>query len=268
MKEEIYPLIWNLCEVKNRGTCLENGRTIPPRAAWIVRTLEMLGIRYELDPWEEGGTLCWNVYVSGRGQSPLALMAHHDIVNPRSDNANDNSASIINLIALKLLRPEVELIFTDGEEVGGWGARRWAGLVQEGLRSRPEWVLNLELTGKGGESFFIGDDKEGPLKGYLVGEHGAATLRVPFNDSVVLRREGIDSCVINPLPIDENGRFETWRLARCHSLQDTVDEVSTEDMRLFVERVLVPIVDRWPKSSRLSRSLAKIKKFFGFFSQI
>jgi len=246
-EKEIYERLKDFCEVRNAGPCFLNGETLTPRLGWIVGLLEELGIPYELDSWHEGRTRLWNLYVYSVEQRPIVIMAHHDIVNPMSENANDNSASVINAIALRLKRPEVSLVITDGEEVGGLGAKRYAGLVLDGRLPRPVWVLNLELTGRGGKSWFIGDDVEGPLKSYLLSKHGAETVDVPFNDSVVMRRHGIDSCVINPLPKDEHGEFELWRLRRCHSLKDTFAEVSTLEMREFVEQVLVPIVDRWPK---------------------
>jgi len=261
MKEEIYEQIGSLCKAKNLGTSYRNTDKPTPRVQWIETLLQRLGLDYELDEWHRNsGQRCWNIYIHSVVESPIVIMAHHDIVNPASDNANDNSASIINAVATKLQRPEVMVVLTDGEEVGGLGAARYAKLVLSGLLPRPVWVLNFELTGRGGKSWFIGDNIEGPLKRYLVEEHGAELVSVPFNDSVIMRREGIDSCVINPLPKDERGEFELWRLGVCHSLADTVDEVSPVEMKEFVEEVVLPIIDGW-KRPTIGR-WAKIREWF------
>ena len=262
--EKIYHRLEEFCRVRNEGTAHHNGTKPTPRVEWILSLLEELGIEYELDEWVvTTERRMWNIYLHSKETQPLALMAHHDIVNPDSDNANDNSASVINAIAAKLERPDLLVVLTDGEEIGGAGAARYARLVLDRRLARPLWVLNLELTGRGGKSYFIGDDIEGPLKSYLLDRHRAEVVNVPFNDSVTLRRHGIDSVVINPLPKDEHGEFELWRLGHCHTAKDTLEEVSFADMQEFVEGVLIPIVDGWsrPKTGAWHR-------LFGWLSKI
>ena len=92
----------------------------------------------------------YNIILSGN--SDKFVVAHHDIVNPNSDNANDNSCSVINALAIKKLRPEVNVVILDGEEPGGIGSTRLAERIKNG-DFRCRWVLNLELTGKGGKNF-------------------------------------------------------------------------------------------------------------------
>jgi hypothetical protein len=264
MEKKIYSRLEEFCRVRNEGTALRNGTKPTPRVLWIASLLEELGIEYELDEWVVNTERrMWNLYLHSGETQPLTIMAHHDIVNPDSDNANDNSASVINAIAAKLERPDLLVVLTDGEEIGGLGAARFARLVLERRLPRPAWVLNLELTGRGGKSYFIGDDIEGPLKRYLLDRHGAETVDVPFNDSVTLRRHGIDSVVINPLPKDKHGEFELWRLRRCHTAKDTLDEVSFVDMQEFVESVLLPIVDGWPRAKT-----GTWHRIFGWLSKI
>ena len=78
-------------------------------------------------------------------------------------------------------------------------------------------------------------------------------VRTPFNDSVTFRRNGIDSCVINPLPPTDNGEISQVKwdegvylnfklLFNCHSPKDTLDTISPEDMKEFVEEVVIPIL--------------------------
>ena len=58
------------------------------------------------------------------GSSDKFVVAHHDIVNKDSDNANDNSCSVINALMIKKLRPEVNVVILDGEEFGGIGSNQ------------------------------------------------------------------------------------------------------------------------------------------------
>jgi hypothetical protein len=79
------------------------------------------------------------------------------LLNARIDNANDNSASVINVIATKKLRPNVHAVIVDGEEYGGIGESYIDKQIKKGNFGNIDWVLNFELTGKGGKRFFIGD---------------------------------------------------------------------------------------------------------------
>jgi len=90
----------------------------------------------------------FNIYI--KGSSDKMIMAHHDVMNVKSDNCNDNSASVINAIACKTLMPELNVAITDGEETGGIGASRAAEKINEGVFGNIEFVLNFELTALGG----------------------------------------------------------------------------------------------------------------------
>jgi hypothetical protein len=187
-----------------------------------------------------------------RGTSNRMVVAHHDIVNPDTDNANDNSASVINAIMIKKLMPEITVVLLDGEEVGGWGSQRCSELINDGFFGDIEWVLNLELTGKGGKYFFIGN-YPGKLTDHIKSIFDCPIIQTPFNDSVTFRRNGIDSVVINPLPPtkdgevsgvkwDENTYLDFKLLFNCHRPTDTLDTISPDDMKEFVEEVVIPIL--------------------------
>lgn len=197
-----------------------------------------------------------------KGTSNKMVVAHHDIVNPNSDNANDNSCSVINAIALKKLKPEINVCLLDGEEVGGIGSKRVSDQINAGYFGKIKWVLNFELTGKGGKNFFIGN-YPGELFNLIVQKFDPPITQTPFNDSVIFRENGIDSCVINPLPPkkvekEESGRFNGGSgyniitkdgvvldhslLFNCHSTEDSLSTISPEDMKEFVEEVAIKIV--------------------------
>lgn len=242
----IYNEIYSFCKVKNKGHFLTNTAEMPtPRVQFIIELLEQESIPYDLNMFRttrgDGTALFgWNVILMG--SSDRMVIAHHDIVNPDSDNANDNSCSVINAIALKKLLPELHVVIVDGEEFGGIGSQHLSNQINEGYYNDIQWVLNLELTGRGGKSFFIDASPNGPLRGRILELFpDTPALPVPFNDSIILRSNGIDSLNINPLPLNEEGKLDTAILYLCHSLEDSVDKISVEDMKEFVEEVLVQI---------------------------
>lgn len=240
---DIYNKIYEFCKVKNAGSMFRNGtESITPRAMFIIDLITDLNLDYELDIFDiNEENKGYNIILTG--SSNRWVTAHHDIVNPNSDNANDNSCSVINAIALKLLVPEINIAIIDGEEYGGQGSQRLSDTINAGKYGDVEWILNLELTGKGGKDFFIGAGGRNTVLGQRVIEmFECDILSVPFNDSMIFRRNQLDSIVINPVPRKEDGTLDTSLLWNCHSMADSVDTISPDDMKIFTEEVLVPIV--------------------------
>jgi hypothetical protein len=245
----MYNKIYDFCKAKNAGLIYRNGHDLTPRVIFIVELLKELGLQYEIDrfPVNEEST-GFNIIL--KGSSTKMVTAHHDIVTPNIDNANDNSASVINAIATKLLVPELNVVLLDGEEVGGLGSDRLSEMINASEFGTIDWILNLELTGRGGSTFFIGN-YPGPLSDHIRGIFDCPIINTPFNDSVIFRKNGIDSVVINPLPILNEGTSQVkWGeeyldfslLHNCHHPTDSLDTISVDDMKEFVERVIVPIV--------------------------
>jgi len=109
------------------------------------------------------------------------------------------------------------------------------------------------LTVKGGKYFFI-VDYPGPLSDKIKSIFDCPVVKTPFNDSVRMRAKGIDSTVINPLPPSPNGEktevqfndgtyLDFSILFNCHSNKDSLDKISTSDMKEFVEEVVLKIID-------------------------
>lgn len=273
----MYNKIYDFCKIRNKGNCLQNGLYPTPRVEFLIDLIDELGIEYELDEFKDNetktrskwsltndddynddapGNNFYNIILPG--SSNRMVVAHHDVANPAIDNANDNSASCINAIALKRLVPSLHVVLLDGEELGGYGSKRLAKHINAGYHGSIEWVLNLELTGIGGDLFFIGD-YPGPLSNHILSLFDCPVFRTPFNDSVTLRRAGIDSTVINPLPVRPVGKpsskfidpvimngqeLDVDLLMNCHRPADSVDKISIEDMKIFVEKVLYTIVTK------------------------
>lgn len=245
----MYNTIYEFCKVRNIGNIYHNTDIPTPRVQFLVDLCKSEQIDFELDKFKVQNTFGYNLIL--RGTSTKMVVAHHDIVNPDIDNANDNSASIINAIALKKLLPEINVVLLDGEERGGLGSQRLSDRINAGDFGKIDWVLNLELTGRGGKHFFIGN-YPGKLTDHIKSIFDCPVTNTPYNDSVTLRKNGIDSVVINPLPPLKEGTSNVkWNdntyldfslLYNCHSKKDSLDTISVEDMREFVEEVLLKIM--------------------------
>jgi hypothetical protein len=234
----IYNEIYSFCEAKNTFRYSKDGIEQTERLKFLLDLLDRKGLNYELDTFEYDEELFLTNIIL-KGSSNKWVVAHYDIVNPESDNANDNSCSVINAIALKLKNPSINVALLDGEEppILGGGSQR---LCDNTLGSNVDFVLNLELSGKGGESFFIGNyDTE--LCDMLVEEFDCPTIDVPFNDAIVFIENGYNSTVINPLPKDDLEKMDLSLLYHCHSVKDSLSTIDTNDMRLFVDNVLMKI---------------------------
>jgi hypothetical protein len=247
----MYSKIYDFCKVRNEGSIYYNDPQIPTnRVIFLLKLLKSESIDYELDIFPYSDTSAYNIIL--KGTSNKMVVAHHDIVNPRTDNANDNSASVINAIMIKKLRPDMNVVILDAEEVGGYGSKRVSEQIKSGYFGNIDWVLNLELTGKGGKNFFIGN-YPGRLQNHIVKLFNCPIVDTPFNDSVIFRKNGIDSCVINPLPILENGKkshikfgdnfLDHSLLFNCHTNKDSIETIDTSDMKEFVEDVVLKIID-------------------------
>ena len=245
----MYNKIYDFCKVRNIGGTYSNSNKPTPRVQFLMQLLESEGMDYELDIYQSRGNTCYNIIL--KGNSDRMVVAHHDIVNPNIDNANDNSASVINAIMIKKLKPEINVVLLDGEECGGLGSQRVSDQINDGYFNTIDWVLNLELTGKGGKYFFIGN-YPGRLSDHIKSIFDCPITNTPYNDSVTFRKNGIDSVVINPIPPLSEGKSSVkWNddtyldfsmLYNCHSSKDTISTISVDDMKEFVEDVVIKIL--------------------------
>ena len=246
----MYSKMSEFCKVKNKGIAYENGLEETPRVKWLVKLLKSNNIEFIIDKWGSNTNKFYNIILPGT--SGKFITAHHDIVNPKSDNANDNSASVINAIMTKINSPSTTVILLDGEEIGGRGSQRASEKINSGEYGNCNWVLNFELTGKGGSNFFIGN-YDNDLSNHIKNIFNCPTFQTPFNDSTVFNRNGIVSTVINPLPIlKESGssklvhngfNLDSSILWNCHSHRDSLETIDINDMKEFVEDVVMKILN-------------------------
>ena len=247
----MYNKIYDFCKVRNVGNIYKNHpHDGTPRVNFILELLQSEEISHYVDIFKVGDTSGYNIIL--KGTSNRIVVAHHDINNPNIDNANDNSASVINAIMIKKLMPEITVVLLDGEEFGGIGSQRLSTQINSGEFGEIEWILNLELTGRGGKHFFVGN-YPGKLQNHIQSIFECPIVNTPFNDSVVFRRNGIDSVVINPLPPTNKVTRVKWNdttyldydmLFNCHNSKDTIETIDVEDMRLFTEEIVLEILKK------------------------
>jgi hypothetical protein len=236
------------------------------RACFIINALNQIGVPYSLDifdvsgeslnPGGYNGPKLVNIIVrfeSSSDKPAVVFSAHHDVANYRSQNCQDNSASVCNLLHLaarikekgKDLTKPVIIVFTDKEEFGGVGAGRMSRRIIDGDFGPVDYIINLELTGLGREvwidSLNSSSTKESPLRlrfNELLGSENCHGVATPFSDAAIFRSNGLDCACVGILPAEQlapDGRKETWWL--CHSEEDTIDKTDEIDMGNFVNKL-------------------------------
>jgi hypothetical protein len=259
-----YEYLQDLCALRADSTALRSLQGADPvtnRVAFIAEQLEAHGVAVELDRFEPvervpdfapGRPSLVNVTATFAGVDPsvtTVFLAHHDVVNPKSENCQDNSASVTNLLDLgvrlarKRPRHNVVIAFVDGEELCApriCGSQRLARCILEDRYGSVQYAVNLELTAGGAEPT-ISYQQENALSKAVKRIHPHThRLRTPYNDAVVLESAGIASACLGILDeanleqVQRTGFCGTWFL--CHSQQDTFAASAVEaDMERLVD---------------------------------
>lgn len=263
-----YDHLYNMCKhVRNKshsGSGYMN--PITPRLEYIMQSLAAMGISFELDVFEahngkleHGSQKLANVVVEFKSEaqypSTVVFSAHHDIANPASENCQDNTASVCNLLELcsllhytpaENLRDNVVIAFTDCEEIGGRGMTRLIEQIDNEKYDDVSMMYALELTANGDKYWIQGAEKEDELfialqESMLEGD--LTEVRTPYNESMNARGAGLEACCIGILSESEmesvktSGYCGTWGL--CHSNGDTFEKsANMNDMKHFNETLL------------------------------
>ena len=264
-----YDYLYEMCKNVRNESHSGNGyiNPITPRLQYIMNTLASQGISYEFVPLDSSNKDCEadgnklaNVIVTFESMKefPLGTMvfsAHHDIANPNSENCQDNTASVCNLIHLctllnkipgEELNQDVVIAFTDCEEIGGRGMNKLIQEIKDDKYGNVTSMYALELTACGDEFWITGTDNESLMYTNLrdnIGDKTLEIVRTPYNESINASRSGLPACCIGTLPLSEmntvkeRGYCGTWGL--CHSPNDTFERsANKDDMNNFVNILL------------------------------
>jgi len=276
-----YHYLFEMCKnIRNEHSPYNPTHNSPmsERTIYIINQLNDLGLEYKIIPFKAGrdeheedgygSPKFMNIQVlfkaTKQTKKTLIYTAHHDISNKRSENCQDNTASVCNLIDLcgqvsrmRNRDRNVYIIFTDCEEAGGKGADKLISQIKnEELFGEVESVISLELTACGTEYWsdgFLGSpimDKFFDISGSFGWD-----VSTPYNENANIRAEGIEGMCVGILPKDEmlamknppevdfkTNRFgrrlfgsfpPTWAL--CHVMEDTFERSANKaDMDRFV----------------------------------
>lgn len=246
-----------LCALRSWSSHDPQPDPLTPRVRYLLDALAARHIEADVDIFParfRRAASFVNVSVHVRAQraasQTLLVCAHHDISNPKSENCQDNTASVAHVLELCLRleqRPpsghDVVLAFLDAEELvdpRNSGAGRLAQRCLDGDFGAVDSVLNLELTANGRNLWFENGGNPDSRLSARLRRTCADILHVstPYNDSVAFRLYGLDAVCLGPLD-DRNfaqlkrvGFCETWGL--CHSPQDSfARSARREDMDAF-----------------------------------
>ena len=240
----------NSKEARNEKGSATGSKEISNRASYICEILDLFNIECEvhkyLDVYNQTGEdlFYYNIEVQIKAKEEteegVVFTAHHDIVNVKSDNCQDNSASVINLIDLcsRLknmdLDRNVHIVFTDSEEVGQRGAMELSRQIKNGDFGDIKYVVNSELTGKGSLIWGESDLPDSDLS-KKANELGVYRLSCPLNDSYMFRAMSLESICFGLILEEERGEEmpKTWKI--CHSKNDMFSIADFDDMRRYVD---------------------------------
>jgi hypothetical protein len=242
-------------------------------AIYIIDILSKLGVKFRVDvfPYNGGGYSSYgdatdttahrliniiaepNPEVTGPA---IVFTAHHDVANPRSENCQDNGASVCHLLRLAALISEnptasqrTLIVFTDCEESGAKGARRFA----KDVKSKPfnddsrnvehkifgeiSGALVLELTGHGDvywtDCNHHDRDKELHKRLEKAAKKSLPKLSTPPSDVISFRENKFPALCIGTLPSEDMKTKATW--SQCHRMSDNIEGCDSKDMKAFTE---------------------------------
>lgn len=256
--------------IRNERDSIEGSRKPTNRAKYIIDSLKNSGIKsLRVDKFYDEQTKSkikalgfgftsilkrlsfkdknyyYNIEVSFKSKiktkRTIIFTAHHDVVNVKSQNCQDNTTSVVNLMNFCLflkeckdLKTNVVVVFTDCEEKGMFGANRLSDRILKGMFGDVFFVANSELTGVGDtiwcEALQDFGSEQITTQTNLISQRSC-----PPSDSFAFRRNGIKSACFGLLPREEYESVfpKTWGL--CHSMSDTIDKINEQDMERYVE---------------------------------
>ena len=171
IKKTGYDFLYEMCkEVRNKGNALLKLREpLTDRTSFIVNKLNEMGLFYKITPFSiskvsepgygDGKLINIEVFfpATEKINKNIFYTAHHDIANPDSENCQDNTASVCNLLDLckkvsemEIRQKNVYIVFTDCEEIGGKGMNRLLYDIKQ-RNLNVDIMLCLELTANGTE---------------------------------------------------------------------------------------------------------------------
>lgn len=264
MNDLSYRILKELCSLENETTS-HNGNEDPytNRVQFIIDTildlnlLKLFKLNVDIFTNFTNTSKYANIELSlyNDKDESVIFMANHDIKNINSENCQDNSSSVANLLAMALnicknieqhRDKNIHIVFTDCGHFGNKGAMRLSDRIKSKRFGDVKYVVNLELTGNGGEiwkdGFSFSSLRNG---GSLINEtlekyNVINNVETKVNDSYIIRSFGIDCMTIGTLTSEEmvalkyRGSCRSWEI-RGTEEDNFENNANAVDMSRFVE---------------------------------
>jgi hypothetical protein len=253
-----YNMLQVFSQLQSHSSFDKSAPTWTPRLFLLKDILDSFSIKYKIKHYIVPGyesRYFTNIYVSLNTENTeegLLFLAHHDINNPKSENCQDNTSSICHLLEMikelkdKQLKRPIHFAFVDSEEhvnLHCCGSQVLSEDIHNGEFGNLEVCINLELTGLG-KHIWVSSFERFPESCSKSIEHlNAIKVITPYNDAYVLSIHDVPAMCIGILDdsdidiaTNSYGYPSIWAL--CHSIEDSFDKISEEDMNLFHKKLL------------------------------
>jgi hypothetical protein len=176
-----------------------------------------------------------NIVIPAKEQkNKISVIAHHDVY-PGSRGYNDNSTGVVTLLKLQRYVPDdVELVFTDGEEIGGAGC---AGYLFRG--PRPRMAINVDVVGLGPKVFYEKYADDGRIE--INVPEMEPFNNIPFSDSHVLEMFGVPNVIVLTGASPKRLLGDISRAQHCGKNDGDLDIISEETMDNVFDNLLTII---------------------------
>lgn len=164
-----------------------------------------------------------NIVVPSTTANPQFVLTAHWDVFPGSYGYNDNASGMAVLLAVQDLLPEnFEIVFTDKEECGGKGSELYL------KHNKPLLNINIDVIGWGEHVFY--DDLNRIMQSHLNPDKFFPYGNVPFNDSYIFDRHGINSVLFISGQKRATLLEDIWSRQHMGELDNDITQINTTPM--------------------------------------
>jgi hypothetical protein len=253
-----YELLEMFSQLQSHSSFDRKAPTWTPRLLKIKEILDYFQIKYVTKHYVVNGfedRYFTNFYISfgmENDNEGILFLAHHDINNEISENCQDNTSSVCHILEMiktlkdKPLSRPVHFALVDSEEhvnLYCCGSQVLSEDIHNGSFGKLDICINLELTGLGEHIWASNFEKYPDVCDKYIKMLDANKVATPFNDAYVLAIHDVPSMCIGILDdkdikvaSENTGYPYIWAL--CHSMEDTFDKISKEDMHVFQNKLI------------------------------
>ncbi len=180
-----------------------------------------------------------------RQSKKITFMAHYDVY-PGSLGYNDNSSGVVALLNIMDKLPEIEFVFSDGEEIGGLGAELYAQTLF------PDIVIAVDVVGVG-DAIYYENTRGIDVKKLSPKDWHKNIFEIPdaiFHDAKIIAKYGVRSALIMSEYREkrEHAIEDVFKYQHANVLDNRIEFISEEQI-ILVEEFLVSLGKNLVKES-------------------